>query len=108
MQPKGFGKKYFTLASIQAHSAHVTMTRIATKIESQYLLFSSEDEEKELLDEEELLLLESSLQSLSNGSHCSCLFTQYSRCKIKTHSIAIDSLSSIESLNPSNSPPIIF
>ena len=87
MQPKGFGKKYFTLAAIQAHASHVTLSRIATKIEAQHLIFSQEDDLDELLEDEELQLLESSLEVLSHGSHL---------------------LSTTQLLNSSSSPPIIF
>ncbi len=87
MQPKGFGKKYFTLAAIQATTAHVTIAGITTKIESQHLSFSQEDDLDELLEDEELQLLESTCEALSYGSHL---------------------LNTTQTLNPSSSPPLII
>ncbi|MEA2110430.1 MAG: hypothetical protein U9P71_00120 [Campylobacterota bacterium] len=105
MQPKGFGKKYFTLAAIQAHSVHVTISRITTKIESQHLVFSQEDERDESLEEEEFLLLESSLEQLSNGSHCSCISTAQTHCKIKTYPLPRHSFNIIQAPKLPNAPP---
>jgi len=69
MQPKGFGKKYFTLASIQAHTVHVTLARVTTKVLSQHLELSYEDHDDETLEDEEFLLVEHCLSPLTQGSH---------------------------------------
>jgi hypothetical protein len=68
MQPKGFGKKYFTLASIQAHTVHMTLSRITTKVISQHFECSYEDESDQSVEDEELLLLEGAHAPLSYGS----------------------------------------
>ena len=50
IKPKGFGKKYFTLSSIQAHSC-------ATKLHSQFvsvsIFFTKANKDKELNDEDD-------------------------------------------------------
>lgn len=106
IQPKGFGKKYFTLAAIQAYSAQAALQSLTTKIESRHLIFANDDEIEENLEED--ILLENSIATvtLQNASHCSCYYSAYSRCKIKTHPSQKSSLNNIQSLKPSNSPPL--
>ena len=47
--PKGFGKKYFTFASILAHSIHISIQSIMTKTD--YLLQHSSQKEDDIQEE---------------------------------------------------------
>lgn len=74
--PKGFGKKYFTFASILAHSVSVTLRSKVSKIES--LVFKrkvsddKEEEEQELPPD--ILLASAVLFQPKRSCHCNCLF----------------------------------
>ncbi len=76
MKVKGFGKKYFTLASIQAHSCAINLHRsfVACKslITSNLKISKDEKEDAPPLFEE-LLLNSCNLQS-NKPCHCDCIF----------------------------------
>ncbi len=71
--PKGFGKKYFTFASILAHSVQVKLESQVTiaKKTLQYRLSKEIDELDE--DPPELILSTTSIVS-NKPCHCDCLF----------------------------------
>ncbi len=106
LRPKGFGKNYFTLSAIQAYSVHIIIERIATATESHHLVSTQEDDTSDLFDDDELLLVNETTTQQS-CAHCSCFTTRHSRCKIKNHSLQQLSLSIFQSLQPSNSPPLV-
>jgi hypothetical protein len=74
---KGFGKKYFTLASIQAHSTapklHAIFTAINNSINEKLKISSNKDEEDELSRNTVENLLSNSLVN-SKPCHCDCFF----------------------------------
>lgn len=77
MKVKGFGKRYFTLAAIQAYSTapklHSIFTSIKNSINEKLKISSNKDDEDELSCEIEQNLL---LCSLTNNKpcHCDCFF----------------------------------
>lgn len=77
MKIKGFGKKYFTLASIQAYATapklHAIFTSIKTNINEKLKISSNSDEEDELSCEIEHCLLTCNLAN-SKPCHCDCFF----------------------------------
>jgi hypothetical protein len=76
---RGFGKNYFTLASILAYS-------VAPRLHAQTTLFNSLDhrsysfdlDEEESPPDEELLLTNSTLQQ-NKACHCNCFFRKIIR-----------------------------
>lgn len=87
MKVKGFGKKYFTLASIQAHSTapklHAIFTAINHSINEKLKISSNNNDE----DDELSIQLEQSLLSctlLSNKPcHCDCVFKKIAALAVK-------------------------
>jgi len=78
--PKGFGKKYFTFASILAHSIHNTIQALSVK--TSYLLEYSTAKESDIKEEDdppffELLLVTNI--AAKKPCHCNCFY----RRKIK-------------------------
>ncbi|MCT7534291.1 hypothetical protein HOO34_01735 [Aliarcobacter cryaerophilus] len=77
MKVKGFGKKYFTLASIQAYATqsklHAKFTALKTNINEKLKISSNGDEEDELSKDIEQNLLACNLIN-SKPCHCDCLF----------------------------------
>lgn len=75
MKVKGFGKKYFTLASIQAHSSALSLHRTTAAFKSFFILniktSSYKDEEIPILEE---LLQQSCLLQSNTPCHCDCFF----------------------------------
>lgn len=72
--PKGFGKKYFTFASILAHNVQSKLesqVTIATKT-LQYRLSKENDDLEE--DPPELLQTLSSISNFNKPCHCDCYF----------------------------------
>lgn len=81
--PKGFGKQYFSFASMQAHSiqiklnaTHSSCTNLLYKLE-----FESDDESNDSPDEE-LILSPLSLKN-SKPCHCNCYFNTLSKRLIR-------------------------
>ena len=89
--PKGFGKNYFTLSAIQAHSTQPLVHQIILRVEAYRLQIAQEDELILEEDDPELLLVSASLslphssgrsQTLNKaiapfkGVHCNCLYLQ--------------------------------
>lgn len=73
--PKGFGKNYFTFASILAHSVQSKMQNLIIKAE--HTLFSNNSRECNEYDECDPPLEELTLclqQNFSKPCHCNCLF----------------------------------
>ena len=79
---RGFGKNYFTLASIQAHSSastlHAQLCSFAFSIHSTYKEDSKEEDPPPLEDE----LLPLPLEENKKPCRCSALFTQLSRLMV--------------------------
>lgn len=78
--PKGFGKKYFTFASILAHSIHSKIQALSVK--TSYLLHYSNEKESDIQEEDDPPGLECLLSVYLAGQkpcHCNCLY----RLKIK-------------------------
>lgn len=76
MKVKGFGKKYFTLASIQASSTAVKLHSIYTALKTNFnqkLQLSSQSDVDEPPKDLELLLVCSS-NNINKPCHCDCLF----------------------------------
>ncbi|HJE03099.1 hypothetical protein AAX26_00357 [Aliarcobacter thereius] len=75
MKVKGFGKKYFALASIQAYSCALTLHRTTAAFKSLFIsnlkIVSKKDEEIPLLED---LLQKSCLLQSSKPCHCDCFF----------------------------------
>ncbi len=71
---RGFGKNYFTLASILAHSTAPRLQAQATLFGLfKYDAFLGDVEEEESPPDEELLLSSLSLQA-TKACHCNCFF----------------------------------
>ena len=77
MKVKGFGKKYFTLASIQAYATqsklHAKFTALKTNINEKLKISSNSDEEDELSCDIEQSLLSCNIVN-SKPCHCDCFF----------------------------------
>ncbi|WP_428737784.1 hypothetical protein [Sulfurimonas sp.] len=71
---RGFGKRYFTLASILAYSVSPRLHAQTTCFSSlTYYYISTEIEDEESPPNEELLLTNSILQQ-NKACHCNCIF----------------------------------
>ncbi|AXK49455.1 hypothetical protein CRU87_06315 [Aliarcobacter trophiarum LMG 25534] len=84
MKVKGFGKKYFTLASIQAYSTNSTLQNISIAFKNHLdkkLKLSKEKEEDEPPKELELLLSCSSI--VNKPCHCNCFFKRKSALAVR-------------------------
>jgi hypothetical protein len=81
--PKGFGKKYFTFASILAHSIHNKIQAVTVK--TTYLLnkFSENEEQEDTDPPTELLVLLCIINK--KPCHCNCVFKFKSRLTLKIH-----------------------
>lgn len=76
---KGFGKNYFTLASIQATTTHVTLNAFHKRIKAlTFLYHDREDEAKEEAPPDTTLLL-----ALPVAKQCNCVFNQKCRLALK-------------------------
>ena len=86
MKVKGFGKKYFTLASIQAHSnapkLHAIFTAINHSINEKLKISSNNDEEDELSIQLEQSLLSCTLLN-NKPCHCECVFKGIAALAVK-------------------------
>ncbi|MFY9084386.1 hypothetical protein [Aliarcobacter cryaerophilus] len=86
MKVKGFGKKYFTLASIQAYATqsklHAKFTALKTNLNEKLKISSNSDEEDELSRNIEENLLVCSLAS-NKPCHCDCFFKKLTALAIK-------------------------
>lgn len=78
--PKGFGKKYFTFASILAHSVQSKIVNNLI-IAKQTLQFNFDKEGDELEDEDppELLLNTLLISNFNKPCHCDCFFRRKSK-----------------------------
>lgn len=75
--PKGFGKRYFTLASVQAHSVAHTLNARSARVDALFCRLQSEREpESDPPDDPE-----SSLACLGSDipCHCNCYFSRRTR-----------------------------
>ncbi|WP_198305074.1 hypothetical protein [Arcobacter vandammei] len=84
MKVKGFGKKYFSLASIQAHSSAVKLHKTASACKSliiSNLKISNEDKE-EAPPLDELLLSVCTVQT-NKPCHCDCFFGRKTALAVK-------------------------
>ena len=81
--PKGFGKKYFTFASILAHSIHTAILAIAVKTD--YLLQFSSKKEDDIQEETDppSQLLEFLCVTNKKPCHCDCVFRLRSKLSLK-------------------------
>jgi hypothetical protein len=68
--PKGFGKSYFTFASVLAHSTEITMQSLITKVD--YLLKNSFLKESDELDENDPPLEILTPICITNQRPCHC------------------------------------
>jgi len=78
--PKGFGKKYFTFASILAHSIHSKIQALSVK--TSYLLEYSKSKESDIKEEDDPpfeFLLATNVVAAKKPCHCNCFY----RLKIK-------------------------
>lgn len=79
--PLGFGKRYFSLASIQAHSVQVTLDKVCTVSKS--LRYSTFAHDKDKEDEDPPLIVETNCLFLniqaSKPCHCNCYFNKKSK-----------------------------
>jgi hypothetical protein len=75
--PKGFGKRYFSLASIQAHSVAQALACTASRIETYALTLHRDRENEEDPPEES----EATLSCLFSDTpcHCDCYFRRRTR-----------------------------
>lgn len=77
MKVKGFGKKYFTLASIQAYATaprlYAIFTTCKNSINQRVKISSNSDEEDELSKDIELNLISYALIN-NKPCHCNCFF----------------------------------
>lgn len=73
--PSGFGKKYFTFASILAHSVEYKL-QTQTTIAKETLRYRTSKEIDDTLEEDppELLCLTSIVTNFNKPCHCDCLF----------------------------------
>jgi len=79
--PRGFGKRYFSLASIQAHSVQVTLDKVCTVSKSLGYFSSTYDENEDDEDPPPLtdtVCLFLNLQG-SKPCHCNCYFNKKSK-----------------------------
>ncbi len=87
--PKGFGKRYFSLASILAHSVETKLQSQVSRIES--LLFSkillSDEKEEEEESPPDLVLIQSIniFQSGRTSCHCNCCFKLKTKLATRLH-----------------------
>ena len=87
--PKGFGKKYFTFASILAHSVQEKLESQVTiaKKTLQYRLSKEIDELDE--DPPELLLCITSIAT-NKPCHCDCLFKLKTKLTVSLSNLSLD------------------
>ncbi|MDD5405375.1 MAG: hypothetical protein PHE73_00355 [Sulfurovaceae bacterium] len=74
--PCGFGKKYFTLASILAHTVFVKLQKSRAQISSIFYAYFSNDATEEdlpILSQTRCILL------LQNPTLCNCIFTRIAK-----------------------------
>jgi len=74
--PKGFGKNYFSLSAICAHSTGAKLHAQCSAFTqtSRNLSFETLEEEDDPLEELELLASSSSITQKSSSCHCNCIF----------------------------------
>lgn len=83
--PKGFGKKYFTLASILAHSVEVKLQSVIIKSAHFFKFdFESDDEELDENDPPPDVCLSSLILGLK-PCHCNCYYNKKARLSLKIH-----------------------
>lgn len=73
--PKGFGKRYFTLAAIQAHSGHAALQRSHTGLLARHRTVAEASDDEECAEEDDPLLTETLAQELPGGGRrrpCHC------------------------------------
>ena len=84
MKVKGFGKKYFTLAAIQAYSSAIKLNAIfticKTTLDKKLKISSSKDEDEPPKDLQELLTC--ALLS-AKPCHCDCFFKRKTALAVK-------------------------
>ncbi|MEA1918174.1 MAG: hypothetical protein U9N42_11690 [Campylobacterota bacterium] len=104
-KPKGFGKNYFSLASIQAYSSLSTLRKIEVKTKSH--LTQNIFEEESSLEEDPPDELLDILQPALKQKPCSCNYYYKTRCTlhIKNHPIALNFIPIFQLYNTVSSPP---
>lgn len=83
--PKGFGKRYFALASILAHSVQNRLQSLNVKTD--HLLKCSASKEKDEIDENDppIECLTSLITLNAKPCHCNCFFRLRTRIILKTN-----------------------
>jgi len=74
--PKGFGKNYFSLSAICAHSSSAKLHAQCSAFThiSRNTSFANLEEEDDPLLELEMLIQENEFLSISSSCHCNCIF----------------------------------
>ena len=75
--PRGFGKRYFTFASILAHTVFVKLQKSRAQISSIFYAYFSNDATEE--DDSPPLSQTQCLLLLQNPTLCNCIFTRIAK-----------------------------
>jgi len=75
--PRGFGKRYFTLASVLAHTVFVKLQKSQAQISSIFYAYFSNDATEE--DDPPILSQTQCLLLLQNPTLCNCIFTRIAK-----------------------------
>lgn len=110
--PKGFGKRYFTLGAIQAHSATLTLQRCTISTLAHHRTVSVENDEDAPPDEDDPLTPEALQPALPGGRRraCHCNLHFYRRtCKyLRIYNRPRRSVSPYRYTHATLAPPIMF
>lgn len=81
--PKGFGKRYFTFASILAHTVQIKLENQIIIVKKTLQIRTSKEEEESIEeDPPELLLCSPFIQNFNKPCHCDCFYKKKTKLAI--------------------------
>jgi len=104
--PKGFGKNYFTLAAIQAYSAHAIEQQCSARVHAYTIQMGDECDEVSEEEEADELLSCVQLSLPEHAGHCNCYYHRITRNRILENPQQKLFISTRQFSNSVSSPPI--